>query len=269
MAGDPAFLFYTGDFTTGTQFLTDEQVGKYLRLLMAQHQHGHLTEKQMMQICKTHDPDIFEKFVNDSNGLFFNQRLELEIIKRKTFTESRANNRRKKEEDTIKIPETHESHVENENENENRIKDEGEIVIEKKQRPKKINLTFIQKAAEIWSAHRIENGLTAFGWEGAELASLKGLLGKIAKYMKAGTTDYEPQEPEILGKWEAFLKHRSSWGKWNDEQWELTVINKKFDNIFTALKTMNNGKFNPEQLAADIERIANNFAEAQKPKRKD
>ena len=42
MAKDPAFLFYTGDFATGTQFLTDDQMGKYIRLLMAQHQHGHL-----------------------------------------------------------------------------------------------------------------------------------------------------------------------------------------------------------------------------------
>ena len=42
---DPAFLFYTNDFDRGCQFFTDEQVGKYIRLLMAQHQHGHLSEK--------------------------------------------------------------------------------------------------------------------------------------------------------------------------------------------------------------------------------
>jgi len=58
MAKDPAFLFYTGDFSTGTQFFSDEQVGKYIRLLMAQHQHGRLSEKQMLYICKNKDIEI-------------------------------------------------------------------------------------------------------------------------------------------------------------------------------------------------------------------
>jgi len=55
MAQDPAFLFYTGDFTTGTQFFSNEQIGIYLRILMAQHQHGHLTEKQILHISKSYD----------------------------------------------------------------------------------------------------------------------------------------------------------------------------------------------------------------------
>ncbi len=80
MAKDPAFLFYPGDFTTGTQFLTDEQVGKYIRLLMAQHQIGHLEEKHMIMICKTYDKDVFNKFDKDKDGLYYNKRLEFEIF---------------------------------------------------------------------------------------------------------------------------------------------------------------------------------------------
>ena len=86
MAKDPAFLFYPGDFTTGTQFFTDEQVGKYIRLLMAQHQLGHLKESHMIMICKSYDNDIFSKFVKDSDGNYFNQRLEDEIFKRKNYS---------------------------------------------------------------------------------------------------------------------------------------------------------------------------------------
>lgn len=41
---DPAFLFYSQDFYTGTVFMTDEQVGKFIRLLCLQHQTGHLNE---------------------------------------------------------------------------------------------------------------------------------------------------------------------------------------------------------------------------------
>lgn len=112
MSKDPAFLFYTGDFTTGTQFFTDEQVGKYVRLLMAQHQLGHLEEKHMIFICKSHDKDIFSKFIKDENGLFYNERLENEIVKRKKYSESRSKNRAKKD-----FSETYDNHMENNNEN--------------------------------------------------------------------------------------------------------------------------------------------------------
>ncbi len=93
MAKDPAFLFYTGDFVTGTQFMSDEQVGKYIRLLLAQHQHGHLTDNQVLQICKTYDNDVMRKFSKDLDGLWFNERLENEIVKRKNYSKSRAENR--------------------------------------------------------------------------------------------------------------------------------------------------------------------------------
>lgn len=109
MAKDPAFLFYTGDFTTGTQFFTDEQLGKYLRLLMAQHQIGHLEEKHMLNICKSHDKDIFAKFIKDDKGLYYNKRLEDELVKRKSYSLSRSNNRKKKEN-----LESYDNHMENE-----------------------------------------------------------------------------------------------------------------------------------------------------------
>ena len=115
MAKDPAFLFYPGDFNTGTQFFTDEQVGKYIRLLMAQHQHGHLPESHMLHICKTYDKDVFSKFTKDNDGLWFNERLEYEIVKRKKYSESRSKNRLYKK----NISSTYDSHMENKNRNEN------------------------------------------------------------------------------------------------------------------------------------------------------
>lgn len=125
MAKDPAFLFYPGDFLTGTMFFTDEQVGKFIRLLCAQHQHGHLSEKQVLHICKTYDSDIMEKMQQDAQGLFFNAKLDEEASKRKSYTESRKNNRLGKKEPSIPSYDTtydkHMSnHMENENENENR-----------------------------------------------------------------------------------------------------------------------------------------------------
>ena len=119
MSKDPAFLFYSSDFLTGTMLLSMEQKGKYITLLCIQHQKGKLTEKDMLQICGTHDEDIFKKFEKDENGLFFNQRLEEEINKRRAYSESRRQNRIKK--DMNNISKTYVPHMENENENENVI----------------------------------------------------------------------------------------------------------------------------------------------------
>ena len=120
MAKDPAFLFYSNDFDQKTKFFTDEQVGKYIRLMIAQHQHGHLTEQQMLFGCKTQDKQVLDKFIQDTDGLFYNERLEFEINKRKSFTESRRNNRTKKDTSITSEKDMSEhmlSHMENENEN--------------------------------------------------------------------------------------------------------------------------------------------------------
>lgn len=117
MSKDPAFLFYSSDFLTGTMFMDNEQVGKFIRLMCAQHQKGRLTEKDMLKICGTHDEDIFSKFAVDESGLYYNERLEQEVEKRKAYSESRRNNRKKKE-DMLITSKTYVEHMENENENE-------------------------------------------------------------------------------------------------------------------------------------------------------
>lgn len=118
MAKDPAFLFYPGDFNTGTQFFSDEQVGKYMRLLMAQHQHGHLTQDQVIFICKSYDNQVMLKFKKDSAGLWYNERLEIEVEKRKKFVDSRSKNKEGKTKTKI-ISKSHDSHMENRDRNEN------------------------------------------------------------------------------------------------------------------------------------------------------
>lgn len=107
MAKDPAFSFYTNDFDSKTKFFTHEQVGMYLRLLMAQHQHGHLTEQQMMHICGRYDNDVFGKFSKDEAGNFFNDRLESEVEKRRAYSASRRNNRK----GTNNTSSTHDNHM--------------------------------------------------------------------------------------------------------------------------------------------------------------
>ena len=114
MSKDPAFLFYSSDFLTGTMFMSDEQAGKYIRLLCSQHQHGHVLEKDMMKICKTYDEDIFEKFVKDDTGKYYNERLEREVNRRTAYSDSRRKNRSIKQTDMSNICESHDEHMETE-----------------------------------------------------------------------------------------------------------------------------------------------------------
>ena len=116
---DPAFLFYSSDFLTGTMFMSDAQLGKYIKILCTQHQKGHLSEKDMLKICKRYDKDIFDKFKKDSDGNYYNIRLEKEIAKRRDYSKSRANNRKNKI--TFEnICFSYVKHMENENENINK-----------------------------------------------------------------------------------------------------------------------------------------------------
>lgn len=121
MSKDPAFLFYSSDFLTGTLLMSMEQKGKFITLLCIQHQKGHLSEKDMLHICGSYDEDVFTKFQKDEQGKFYNIRLEEEVDKRKAYSESRRNNRKKKE-DMNDTSLSYVEHMENENENEDLIK---------------------------------------------------------------------------------------------------------------------------------------------------
>jgi hypothetical protein len=114
MAKDPAVLLYTNDFLSGTYTMTDEQVGKFIRLLCYQHQKGKLTEKDMQSICKGYDEDVYAKF-QLIDGYYINKRMYEEAEKRSKFTESRRNNASAKHMQKHMV-----THMENENINENK-----------------------------------------------------------------------------------------------------------------------------------------------------
>ena len=98
MAKDPAFLFYYQDFLVGTDYMSNESVGAYIRCLCHQAHKGHISKQHMLNICKrqrVHN-SIIEKFVSDGNGNFFNEKLDSIIRQRKEYSESRRKNRTNK-----------------------------------------------------------------------------------------------------------------------------------------------------------------------------
>lgn len=98
---NPAFLFYSSDFLTGTMFMTNEQVGAYIRLLCAQHQYGHLSLSQVQNIAGEQTNIVLSKFITDEKGFYYNLRLENILIDREKFCESRRQNRQKREDKKI------------------------------------------------------------------------------------------------------------------------------------------------------------------------
>ena len=120
MAKDPAVLFYTQDFLVGTLTMTDEQRGKYIYLLCLQHQKSKLTLSDLKSKLNEEDIEVAEKFPIQPDGFYYNLRMYEEAIKRKNYTESRRNNRKKKDEvDISLIRKSYDNRMENANENEN------------------------------------------------------------------------------------------------------------------------------------------------------
>ena len=126
MAKDPAFLFYPGDYVSGTMGMTFEEKGAYMDLLMLQFNRGHMNMHMIQHTIGHLWEQVKCKFIQDDEGLWYNVRLDIEKEKRKTFPESRRNNikpkNKPKEEPSY---ETHmnshmKPHMENVNENINK-----------------------------------------------------------------------------------------------------------------------------------------------------
>jgi uncharacterized protein YdaU (DUF1376 family) len=235
MAKDPAFLFYTGDFSTGTQFFSDEQVGKYIRLMMAQHQHGRLSERQMLIICGSYDNEVFSKFVKDANGLYYNLRLESEINKRKAFSLSRSINKLGKKQNNLpkKRIKSYDNHMENENENKdiNKNKNKSENKKGKKTEIEVKEYPFSDQFIPVWQRW-VDYKKSQFKFQyktfETELTGIK-LLFDLAKGMESDAEEIINQS--IGNGWKGFVELKP------------TNNGKQFT-----------GKKSPAELAAEVQR---------------
>lgn len=113
MAKDPAVLFYYQDFLFGTSFMSNEDVGKYIRILCFLADKGSITEKQVLSICKASviPENIHEKLERDSDGNYYQHRMREEQEKRRRFSDSRRKNALGEK--------AYAEHMEDENENRN------------------------------------------------------------------------------------------------------------------------------------------------------
>lgn len=128
MSKDPAMLWYWNDWFSATTLYSRFLKGCYMDLLHAQFNNGRLSLEEI-KTCLGSDfgtswPTIQKKFKQDEKSLFFNERLEREKEKRKTFTESRRSNLSKKPHMEHHMEPHMGTHTDSRMENENRNRDQ-------------------------------------------------------------------------------------------------------------------------------------------------
>ena len=117
----------------------------------------------MLKICKTYDEDIWQKFTQDA-GKFYNNRMQVEIDKRKRYSESRSQNRKgkvKSKKHMKNICNSYDKHMGNENINENINKDIPSYDIFKEYAIEKqplINLDSLKFKYEAWKENNWKDG---------------------------------------------------------------------------------------------------------------
>lgn len=96
MGKDPGVSWVFNDWQGGTMTLSRHQKGCYMDLLTAQFNNGHLSLEEIKTVLGSDFgsswPTLQKKFKVDSDNLFFNERLEFEITKRKSFNKTRRDN---------------------------------------------------------------------------------------------------------------------------------------------------------------------------------
>lgn len=93
---DPAILLYTSDFLTETYFLNMEERGQLITIICLQQQHGHLPWALIRKTVGPLSELVYGMLKMDDNGLFYNERTDLEIERRRKYSKRQSENAQKR-----------------------------------------------------------------------------------------------------------------------------------------------------------------------------
>ena len=200
MAKDPAFLFYPNDYIGGTMGMTFEEKGAYIELLMLQFNRGHMDSHMIGHCIGQLWLRIKSKFIQDQNGLWYNERLDIEKTKRKSFSESRRNNIKGKNQYSKGHMTTHmENEDENINESLNDNKDE------------KLMMPFTSenfiKYWSIWKDYKRKE----FNFKFKSISSEQAALNKLVKLSDGfELTAIKIIEESLANNWKGFFELKTN-----------------------------------------------------------
>jgi len=181
----------------------------------------------MLHICGSYDADVFGKFVKDEDGFFFNERLSIEMQKRKAYSDSRRNNRIKK--DVSNISKTYVPHMENVNENE--IENINEVIVEDANEKKVTRKRFVKP-----EEHEVYNLMGELNATGKNFMSEDRLVNFARTFM-----DHYEANGWIVGKssmkdWQSTVRNwmRREWDKIKNQKSYGKQSNSTADSIAKA-----------------------------------
>ncbi|MBQ8393377.1 MAG: hypothetical protein IJX51_06365 [Clostridia bacterium] len=88
---NPSMPFYPSDFMGETALFTNEQIGKYLKVLcIAYINGGKLTREEIISICGGEDERIFKCFKSDEEGKLYHERTVYEMKKREEYAKKKS-----------------------------------------------------------------------------------------------------------------------------------------------------------------------------------
>lgn len=91
----PAVLFYHEDWVASTADMTPEEKGYYIDLIAHQNIHGRMSKEYIDRVCPNCPQYVLDKFRTDEDGMLYNERMEIEIMRRNKFQESKVENGKK------------------------------------------------------------------------------------------------------------------------------------------------------------------------------
>jgi len=260
MAKDPAFLFYPNDWIGGTMGMTLEEKGAYMEVLMMQFNRGHMTEHMIGLTVGQLFGRIKDKFTQDKDGLWFNERLEEEKEKRKKFVNSRKNNKlgtnqynNKKEKQSGHMTQ----HMENEDVNRNIILNNTLPDFQKKQKEDMV----VVEMMKTWMKHNPNY----FEEKENDYTACLQIAYKIAKYKKWKEVDVVGlREKDVLNSWDKiclfirsdqFLKKLSVTNICNQFQLVVQKMNNPTENEIKPLNSPVSSQTNPTIKPATDEMV--------------
>lgn len=219
MANDPAFLFYPGDYLRDTQCLSENVQVAYDRIMCEHMRNICITQQQLNFFTKKLSTDEKEELLmvlTKISGGFQITWVAESIVKRKAYSQSRRENRTKKEvEDINNISVTYVQHMENENEiiiekeNINKeIPEFSEFLAYAKEKEPSIKESSLKNKYDAW----IENG-----WKNGndrKIKNWKSSLLQTMPYLEKNGKSTTNDEPTI-GRMplSTAIANSTGWGK--------------------------------------------------------
>lgn len=195
---DPAFLFYPADWTGGTSTLSRFLKGCYMDILVAQFNCGRLSLEEIKTVLGSDFgsswPTLQKKFTKDQDGLFFNEKLQSEVQKRKDYSKKQKERieaywKFKRElEYTVEYTAKHSNQIPIRNENEN-----SSIGIKFSTVSREIFFNDLPNSQELETI-AIDLGVTK-----------ESLVSRIPEFRKAAEVDY-PSFQRFCGHFKNWLK---------------------------------------------------------------